>query len=369
MNLEFLKQPGVKYAVIAGALVLAVVSAFSLRVLTQFGHFTTLKPRFDGSCQAIVGVPGPEDLQIDRARGVAYISSDDRRNPDKGGALYRLDLKAPAPEPKEIFSRSGFHPHGLSFYESPSLRRLMVIDHAADGGRVLIFDMDGEGGLALADEITDLGEAVSPNDLVAVGPRRFYLTHDLSAAQDTMSYAWQVATRARTGALIYFDGAQAREMVSDLRFANGVNVSADGSAVYVAETSGQSLSIYNRTPATGDLELRDRVYVGTALDNIDVDADGALWIAAHPKLLTFAGHAKNAKKRAPSQVIWARADEGGGEIDQIYLDEGAAFSGASVAARYENRMLMGSVFEDKLWLCELPEEPRHSRVYPASRPQ
>ena len=77
-----------------------------------------------------------------------------------------------------------------------------------------------------------------------------------------------------------------RPVLEDLVFPNGINVSKDGRLVYVAGRDlAHRLWVYDRDPATQALTLREEVFLGTGPDNIEVDAQGDLWIGAHPQLM------------------------------------------------------------------------------------
>ena len=59
---------------------------------------------------------------------------------------------------------------------------------------------------------------------------------------------------------------------------------------------------------------------------------------------------------------------GGGKIDQIYLKGPEdKFSGASVAVRDGNKMVLGSVFEPGIRVCTLPPVWKQSQSHPAQR--
>jgi arylesterase/paraoxonase len=126
--------------------------------------------------------------------------------------------------------------------------------------------------------------------------------------------------------------------------------------IYIAETLGFTVRFFDRDAATGALKERDHLYLGTGLDNIDVDAAGTLWIAAHPHMLDFLAHAGDPAKLSPSQVL--RVSPPGAEkreARQVYLGLGSEISGSSVAAVHQGRMLIGAVFEPKYLNCAAPE--------------
>jgi arylesterase/paraoxonase len=101
-------------------------------------------------------------------------------------------------------------------------------------------------------------------------------------------------------------------------------------------------------------ELRQRIDLGTGVDNIELDEDGHLWIGAHPKLLTFVKHAKDLGVLSPSQVLKvALGEDGRFRVDEIFLNDGEALSGSSVASVFQNTLLVGSVYDKRFLMCTL----------------
>ena len=97
---RFLKLTG---GVVAG--VLLILIGVIINFLARGGAFNTLQPHFTGRCESLpTGGPSGEDIQIDRERGLAYISAFDRRalirGEDVRGTVWQLDLNAATPELK-----------------------------------------------------------------------------------------------------------------------------------------------------------------------------------------------------------------------------------------------------------------------------
>jgi arylesterase / paraoxonase len=348
--------------VIFGGILLAAILGFVGYTVWLAGEFKTITPHFAGTCKKIDGVVGAEDLVIDRAAGVAWIATDDRRaaiagNP-KQGAVWAYDLKSPGAVPVNMTPDPAFsfHPHGLGLHQGPEGLTLMVVNHGAGSGvfdgapdTVETFRIE-DGKLKHAGTIK--GELLrSVNDVQPVGDGKFYASIDHG---NPTGFARTVEDYARLpqAKVVYFNGETVRYVADNIRYANGVNVSPDGETVYVAGTTDRLIHVYGRDIPSGDLWLKSRLETGTGVDNIDVDDVGALWIGAHPKLLTFVGHSKDASKKSPSQVL--RVDPGSGEVYEVMMDDGNLLSGSSVAARYGNRLLVGPVLDPGFLDCELP---------------
>ncbi|MFQ5564559.1 MAG: SMP-30/gluconolactonase/LRE family protein [Parvularculaceae bacterium] len=337
--------------------VFAAAAAIVLYTLFSFNYFGRVEHAFEGSCAPVAGVAGPEDLQIDRVRRRAVISSYDRRAEDARGAIYVFDLDDPL-SAEGWRDRTGgapkdFAPVGLSYYEDGDVRRLFVVNAAAQS--VELYDVAENGDLAHLETFAER-RLTSPNDVAAVGPRAFYVTNDVEGGRDGPLASLQFLARIGSGRILYFDGVAWRTAAEGLRFANGVGLSPDGARAYATETAGETLLVYDRDIDSGVLHLAETVRMNAAPDNINVDEMGVLWIAAHPKPLAIPRLRRDPKARAPSLVLRYRdAPALGAEAAAIYADEGGELSAASAAARFRETMLIGAVFEDKFLICELPD--------------
>ena len=102
---------------------------------------------------------------------------------------------------------------------------------------------------------------------------------------------------------MFYDGQEFTVAAADLAYANGINISRDGTVLYVAETVGEKIALFTRNTDTNELMFQQSLDMDSGIDNIELDSKGNLWIGSHPKLLTFTRHAKNAEKLSPSQVL------------------------------------------------------------------
>ena len=322
------------------------------------GEFKTLQPHFNGQVQKVFGAVGAEDITIHPQTGLAFISSSDRRAIFRGektrGAIFAYDLNAATPELKNLTTafNKDFNPHGLSlFIAENGAASLFVVNHGAGGDAVEIFDYHDS---TLEHRESIRGELMnSPNDVVAVGPRRFYATNDHGNAS-AFGRTVEEYLQLERSYVVYYDGQNFTKVANDLAYANGINVSRDGGTIYVAACVGLKINVYARDLASGALTFKYEIPLGTGVDNIELDTAGNLWVAAHPQLLTFTKHAKDETKPSPSEILKiSLAEKGAAKIDQIYLNDGKEISGSSVGAVVGTHLFIGAVFEKHFLVCEM----------------
>jgi len=338
---------------IALSIVFALFAAWFVRLMWLAGEFKTLEPHFAGECTAVAGAVGAEDLVIHRADGVAFVSAADRRTWMAGGsprgALYRYDLANPEHGLRNLTPDASpdFHPHGVSLHVGSDGRvTLMVVNHERGRHTVEVYDWNGEV-LSHRKTIAD-PLMVSPNDLHALDYERFFVTND-HAHPPGFARTLEEYLRREISNVLYYDGSTFREATAGIGLPNGVHGSPDGRTLYVASTITGSIRTFDLDASNGTLSPKGRIELGSGVDNIDVDAEGRLWIAAHPKLLTFVRHVSDPTVLAPSQVF--RIDPATGRIEEVYLDLGSSLSGSSVGAFHDGRILIGTVFDPKFLDC------------------
>ena len=135
------------------ASLILVLLLFTLEFMRFGGQFTALPTATPGPCSRIALTASAEDIQIDRSRGVAYLSALDRRGLVEGnnvqGDILQLDLNDGSATPVSALAArpSDFRPHGMSLYRmGDGMQRLFVISHPAGGGHSIeIFEQVGGG--------------------------------------------------------------------------------------------------------------------------------------------------------------------------------------------------------------------------------
>jgi len=349
--------------VIAIILLVLTLIAGGLLLKTYYdaGEFKEIETTYQGKCQRVSGVLSSEDIAIDQETGTAFISSTDWRNLWSSGkkagqgAIYGLDLNSPNSDLIHLtadFAKE-FNPHGIGLWRGKDgILLLFAVNHRRDGHFVEIFEEKGD---KLIHRESISGTLMhSPNDVVPTGPRTFYVTNDHGNTTEFGRMIEEYLQLAK-GFVLYYNGDSFQVVAKGLAYANGINLSPDGKLLYVAATVGQEVLVYEREKETGKLTPRDTISLGTGPDNIDVDENGDLWIGCHPKLLTFVKYSKDPEQLSPSHVIKVVvAKSGEYNVEEIFLSNGENLSGSSVAAVFEDTLLIGSVFDKAFLRCRLP---------------
>lgn len=359
-----------RFLLLAVAVVAVPLCANTVATLAAGGLFRPLELRGapDGVLSSAAFPGGTEDL-VFRANGrEIFVSSGDFRDASREGALLLVDAKLGATaEPTNVLPPLDFpfQPHGLDIWRGPDgSERLFVVNHRNGSGftqtadvaevkhTIEVFDVAPDGRLTHVRSVE--GPLLnSPNDVAATGPDSFYATND-HAFEPGVGRTIEEYLRLPIGNVVYFDGTTFREVFSGTRYANGIAASDDGREVYLAETTGALLRIFDRDPATGELTETASLDHHTGLDNIDIAPDGSLWVGAHPKLLEFSLHAHDPRRHSPSHAIrYSRGENGFWRADTFWMGDGSRLSGSSVAATNGKVVVVGSVFQPRLLFFDL----------------
>lgn len=346
---------------VVGLALLVGLAIYLIVFLRATGLFRTLAETRPGPCTSITGVIGPEDIAIDPATGLAFVTHADRDAVAHGrppmGDILVMDLTAarPALTPLNALPATDFFPHGLDLYVGEDGEKLLfVVNHGRTGDdhSIEIFQIGEAGRLSHRETIRDPA-VYSPNDVVAVGPRAFYATNDLGAR----SAFWrrlEPYLLAPWANVAYFDGRQGRLVLDGQQYPNGIVANADRDTLFVAEVLARKVTAYTRDPATGDLTRAWAADVAMGVDNLIVDRDGAIWAAGHPRPLEFTRYVQDLERPSSSEVV--RIDYLGRPAPRtttVYLDRGQEYSAVSVAAPFGGRLYMGAVYERRMLVCAM----------------
>ena len=101
------------------------------------------------------------------------------------------------------------------------------------------------------------------------------------------------------------------------------------------------------------LTFLENIYCGTGVDNIEFDLKNNLWVGAHPNLLHFSSYALGYNKTSPSEIIKIQYNgKNNYKVDTVYLENGQEMSGSTVAAPFNNLLLVGNVFDKHFLILE-----------------
>ena len=338
-----------KYTALVLVLLLIV---FILRyAVVNSGMLDTIDVTSNAQCTPITIAPGSEDIVVDSASGTLYVSAYNRRAADEKDGIYAFNPDKP--EQARLVSvdaPADFHPHGISFWSDGIHKQIFAVSHRADGSEVVeIFNVT-EGGDLAHRKTVKFAAMHSPNDVQPVAENAFYVTND-SGGNNSAIYKILTYLGLSLSSVAFYDGEKGRIVADDLSFANGINMSADGRYVYVAESLPRSLRVYSRNPRTNELERITDIALNSSPDNIDVDEEGRLWIGGHPNVFKYLAYKKDPEKLAPSHVL--KVDAETGDITDIYFDDGNAYRASTVGLAYGDKFFVGSVYEDHVLMCPL----------------
>ncbi len=339
------------FYIVIGVL-LSLIGRLLFLIIPSSGQFTSFKTILVDQCRKIEIAPGPEDIQIDHNTGLAYISAVDRRalNNVPPGGIYVLNLNKPEMPARKLKGKlpDGFNPHGISLWHGLNgERRLFVVNHPDGKHSVEIFSLDNNDRLTHLETITS-ETFTSPNDLIAVGKRQFYVSN-MQRASGGFRLSLELYFGLPVTNVIYFNGESAVPAATGLITANGVNVSGDGRKLYVAEVIARRINIYRRDIESGRLSERRKISIGTGPDNIDVAPDGSLFIGAHPNLLAFTEHAEDANHVSPSQVVRLHPETG--NYETVFMSINGEINGSATGPYWNGHLLVGGVFDPHIMWC------------------
>ena len=330
-------------------MILIGIIYFGFDTLLQAGFFKSITNQFNGSeIGRYAGIAGPEDLEWDRANNVIYISSTDRRALRTGGqaesGIYFLRTDSPEAEPVLMKTdlQGEFYPHGISFFRQNEKSYLYVVNHPTSNSTVELFEIIGP---FLSHKETYKGSLLSsPNDVAGDEIGKFYVTNDHGNTSERGKMI-EDYLRMPYSYLLYYDGTQFKKAHKGMVYANGVQLSNDGTKIFTSHTIGHEVFVLDRKKANGMLILKHTIDFGTGLDNIDVDENDVVWVAAHPKLLDFVSHAKDETSWSPSQFFRMDLVDKKYKIKKIYENDGSQISGSSVVVVKNDTAFVGTVFD------------------------
>ncbi len=325
------------------------IIAFIVDMVITTGYFRTIENEFDGELVKKVALPGTEDITVSTLDGFALISSTKRETMvlEAGdGELYHMDMNSGEYQVTNLTTsfHKPFAPHGISMYKIDNTYKVMAVNHTTEGHSLEVFSMKGKE-MVYEKTLTDKS-MVSPNDVVIIDENRFYFTND--HAYTGIGKIFEDYGGLSASNVVYYDGENYKEVATGIGYANGINFDPKRNLLFVASPRKFLVKVYSRK-TDGSLEFIEDIPCGTGVDNIEFDAEGNLWIGAHPSLLTFTLYMAGKKEFSPSEVVKINyKGKGDFTVDKIFLDDGTTISASTVAAPYRDLILVGNLKDDAL---------------------
>ena len=378
----------------------------ALTVETAFGGRASAAGSPVSDCRKVMvtdaagrALRGIEDIAVNAAANIAYLSADDRWAVEEGAAhsggvlpqggiyLLRLDdasLRADRFEvadlTMEFKAENSLHPHGIDVvFDAKGRAILYVINrryerHNAErrfggGGKqwetvptVEVFDVSESGALHPRRTVRDRAFCRA-NGIAGLGRDRFLVSND-GVACGRWGRRLERAFGLKRGnvALVELDdatGASAiRPLAEGIGFANGLAI--DAHHFYVAATRDQALLAYRIDGFDGTGAPREPesiIAVSGGPDNVSWASEHVLLVAVHPSLLRLAAYRyrwMSLMDTAPTRIVGVDVRDGSQRT--LYAsDAGEPLSAVTIAVAYGNSLIAGSVTDDGLMLCHLSE--------------
>lgn len=336
-----------------------IISLFLLGFFTV-NCFSHVDPKGPKNCEKISGTPGPEDMAIDRETGVLYISSHERRDKNKTGFIYSLDLKKEAKVPVKIETNypEKFAPHGIFFANISGVKKLYVISHpgliGGNGHTIEIFKIEKD---KLIFEATFKNELLlSPNDLFVTQDGKIFVSNDVPAGVG-FGQIIHVVLRLNSSPISYYNGKDWSLLNEKTAFGNGILIKKENGKEYLYRSSHVYESVLkyelsylaNTEP---QLKLVKKIELGAGADNLEEEENGNILVAGHKSNMRFMAHAGNKEKTSPTQIFRIFAD---GTTKEIYANDGEEISGASTGLSYKNKLYISQVFDPFILSCTVAE--------------
>lgn len=319
------------------------------------GFFRTIDKKFDGNILKKVSIDGVEDITINQKEGFAIISSTKRKNlppvEQENGDLYLIDLKNMESKPillTQNFDKP-FAPHGISIYTKDSITTIAAVNHTTNGEYIELFKLTKSKLTHHKTLHNDL--IIAPNDIVLLDEETFYFTNDHIYKNGFMRFIEEFLGLPFSN-VIFYDGKKFKEAAKGISYANGINFEKNKNLIFVASPRKFKIKVYEKQP-DNSLTFIEDIYCGSGVDNIEFDTNNNLWVGAHPNLLQFMSYANSYHNITPSEIIKIQYfKKGDYKVETIYLEKGEEMSGSTVAAPFENLILMGNVMDKHFVILE-----------------
>ncbi|KAF9555451.1 Serum paraoxonase/arylesterase 2 [Mortierella alpina] len=376
-----------------GVAVLALTAALSYSfvktAVVDMGVFLgDLQPLNTAGCEPVKGLQACEDIHIHHPSGLAFATcgnAESRKSwyPPMGATnasatesafqdnFVIYDISTGAYEVKELVGLPAGTDrvfHGLGVFErSATELTIFAVNHRRTGSVVEVLEYTvGDSEVRYIETIQhDL--IYTPNDIVATGPRSFYVSNDHRHPTGAMRHAEELLRRPWSN-VIYYSPERVFVAFEGVASANGITGNLDNSRLYLSACHGAGvhvlepredhsldqvefikLDFYNDNPSldpkTGDIFITGHVQVYKMA--MDFMTPGKVIVGPSKVVKLSKNPLTETSPSAPKHVV-----------DTVLLDDGHLISTGTVAAvdRKRGVMLIGTAFGTQgLIRCPIPQ--------------
>ncbi|KAF8925041.1 Arylesterase-domain-containing protein [Dissophora ornata] len=382
------KKDVLKGGVAVIALTAALSYNFVKHAVTDLGLFLGPVQSFNtAGCEVVQGLEACEDVHIHHASGLAFTTcgnAEARKSwyppmnhhnaSTEGGFEDKFviyDIASGKYDVKELVGLPADTDrvfHGLDIFErSPTELTIFAVNHRRTGSVIEVLEYKiGDKNVYYKETIKhDLIR--TPNDIVALGPRSFYVSNDHLYSVG----AWRLIEenlRRPWSNVIYYSPETAFVAFDHVISANGMTATTDRSLVYVSACHGGAIHVL-KPKEDHTLVEQDHIKLDFYNDNPSFDpATGDVLITGHVKPLTMVAglSVPNETFNGPSKIMklaknpLAETDKKAAKhvLETVLVDDGHLISTGTVAAidRKRDVMLVGTAFSDRgLVRCPVPK--------------
>ena len=185
-----------------------------------------------------------------------------------------------------------FDSGGMAIYENLEKGnvKVYVVNHAKkiDSVEVFQYHRSNPQKLIHLDTIMD-DKFICLNDITVIDENRFYITNFIKYCHSRFAVAIsEYVLKLKTASIVYYDHGKSTIVADGESFLNGITLSKDKAQVFSVTTGSGGMFVYDRNENSGELHLRNKLYVGHHTDRIFTDlSTGHLYVLIQKESYTL----------------------------------------------------------------------------------
>ena len=315
-------------------------------------------------------VSGIEDIAYLPNTDTVVLSAYDRRSGSEGG-VYGLtggDLSSASSQsliaeqlvtPEDL--GSPLRPHGIALHQGrDDITRLAVLNRRAwNGSRatdLLVFELNEDHSSAELTVQTRSASLCAANNIVFLDEETFLVSLDHAACGGARRMMEDVLNLAR-GSIVLVAPIGIRNLISGLRFPNGLALEEDRRRLWVASTRGKEVLAFQLPQrlqgAYQDNTPDQRIALSSAPDNLTLTPEGHLLAAGHQSLMAFAAYRADLPWFSPPGSAVELIDPQTRTAELALTLRDPLLNGATAAIRRGETIAAVGGFDNKLAVCDM----------------